>query len=154
MLPVISNELSKTQLRIMAQDFVANLENDGNPIKTMDTISKLELFIKEVKSNRNFIELVIDDVTKFGKFVTTDSGTKIELAEVGTKYDYTHTNDVILANLYKDEESINEKIKERESFLKSLPLKGVEIVDENGEVHHLFPPSKTSTSSVKTTITR
>lgn len=154
MLPKISHELNKTHLRLLAKEFVSNVENDGNSINIMDTISKMELFIKEVKTNRTFIEMVIDDVTKFGKSVTTDSGTKIELAEVGTKYDYTLTNDVILANLYKDEESIKEKIKERESFLKSLPLKGLEIVDENGEVHHLFPPSKTSTSSVKTTITR
>jgi hypothetical protein len=50
--------------------------------------------------------------------------------------------------------SLDEQIKDREKFLKSIPTEGIEIVDMDGVVKRVYPPSKSSTSSVKTTISK
>jgi len=43
-------------------------------------------------------------------------------------------------------------IKNRETFLKAVPIHGLDIINEDGEVLKIYPPNKSSTSSVKCTI--
>ena len=43
-----------------------------------------------------------------------------------------------------------EKLKEREIFLKAIPVAGIEITDENtGEICRIFPPAKSSKTILK-----
>jgi hypothetical protein len=151
MLPQISNELTKTQIKIIAQNAVDDILENGDVINVSDTITKMELFLKELKSNPKYVEFLRDEVGKYGKSHVTTSGTKIELAEVGTKYDYSQTNDPIYFDLIRQSEQIHEAIKEREQFLKSVSKSGLEILFFD-EVIKVYPPSKSSISSYKITI--
>jgi hypothetical protein len=152
MLPQITNELTKTQIKIIADNLVYDLLESGDIIKMADTVSKLEFFIKELKSNDKYIDYLRHEVGKFGQSHITSTGTKIELAEVGVKYDYTQCGDLQIFQIMHQIADLENKLKERQNFLKSLPLSGVEVVDENAEVIKLYPPSKSSTSSIKCTI--
>jgi hypothetical protein len=152
MVPQITSELSKTQIKIVADNMVSNILENGNVIEVADTISKMELFIKELKGNSNYINFLYDEVSKYGKSHITSSGTKLELAEVGVKYDYTTCQDAIWNELQNSLESIQALIKNRETFLKAVPIHGLDIINEDGEVLKIYPPSKSSTSSVKCTI--
>jgi len=152
-LPVISNQLSKSQLNIIAEDSVGKLIDSGMLLDSIEAFSKMEYLIKEIKSNATFIDVARDEVSKYGKTYTTPTGTKIELAEVGVKYDFSNCGDVILLKLLKEQESLENAIKDRKEFLKRMPESGMEILFED-EVIKVYPPSKSSTSSLKTTIAK
>jgi len=154
MLPVISNELTKTQVKVIADQCVLKLTENGNIIQAIETMAKMELLIKEIKSSKAFSEYALSEISKYGKGLTTSAGTKIELAEVGTKYNFENCNDEILNKLNDQLESIETLIEERKDFLKTLPSSGMDIITTDGEVVKIYPPYKTSTSSFKTTISK
>lgn len=154
-LPIVTNDLSKTQIKIMAEHIVAELQDNGRIIESADALAKMELLIKEIKSSKDWIDCIRTEIAKFGKDFKTSSGTKIELAEVGVKYDYTSCNDIVLNELQKESDLLSEKIKERQTFLKSVSQSGMEYLEPlTGELVKIYPPTKTSTSSVKTTIAK
>jgi len=151
MLPTLSNGLTKTQIKIVAQNSVNELLNNGNILEAAEMISVMETFIKEVRASKEFTDYVRDEVSKNGKDITNASGAKIELAETGIKYDYSKCGDDILIDLEKQLELIEIDIDQRKQFLKTLPLSGIEIVNED-EVTKIYPPSKQSNSSYKITL--
>ena len=111
------------------------------------------MLIKEIKSNKDYIDNLRDEVSKFGKQVITPSGTKIELAEVGVKYDYSNCGDETYKKMLFQFEILETAIKERQDFFKTIPLSGIEVLYDD-EIVKLYPPSKSSTSSIKTTISK
>jgi hypothetical protein len=151
MLPIITKDLTKGQIKTMAQESFQALTESGRILEAADMLAKMELFIKELKSNPEYIDYLRYEVAKYGSS-TTLNGTRIELAEVGTKYDYTFCEDEIHNELIIRKASLDEQIKEREAFLKTLPAAGIEVINEDGVVCRIYPPSKHSTSSVKCTI--
>lgn len=152
-LPAVSNELTKTQIKIIAEDSVSRLIDNGNLVESSETFSKVEMLIKEIKSNKDYIDNLRDEVSKFGKQVITPSGTKIELAEVGVKYDYSNCGDETYKKMLFQFEILETAIKERQDFFKTIPLSGIEVLYDD-EIVKLYPPSKSSTSSIKTTISK
>jgi hypothetical protein len=153
-LPQVSNELTKNQLKIMSESIIDDIINNGNVIEIAEVFAKVEFLVKEIRANSNFIEHLRDEISKFGKSVETITGTKIELAEVGTKYDFSQCGDADYYDLISERAYLDVKIKERETYLKSLPQNGVDIVNKDGELVTLYRPSKSSTSSVKFTIAK
>jgi len=152
-LPVVNNQLTKSQLKFIAEDLAEKLTESGKLIESIETFAKVEWLIKELKSNSDYIDALRDEVAKFGKQVVTSYGTKIELAEVGTKYDYTNCGDLEYNQLMQQMESLETAIKERQTWLKSIPASGMDILIGD-EVCRVYPPSKSSTSSIKTTIAK
>jgi len=150
MLPQLSRNLNKTQIKSMAENSVAEIIDNGRIIEAVELISVMEQFIKEVKSNPNYVDSVRDEVSKYGKLKETET-MKIELAEVGTKYNFDLCGDPLIKELNFKLDLLESEIYERKEFLKKLPQSGMETIVED-EVVKLFPPVKTSTSSYKTTI--
>jgi hypothetical protein len=150
-LPSINNQLTKTQLNIIAEDSVTKLIDSGYILESIEAFTKMEYLIKEIKSNKNFIDFARDEISKYGKNYITETGTKIELAEVGVKYDFSYCGDIVLLKLLKEQETLENAIKERKEFLKHLPQSGTEVLFED-EVIKVYPASKSSSSSLKTTI--
>ena len=153
-LPTINTSLSKTDLKVIAEAFISQVEESGKGIESAELLSKMEYLIKEIRANKEFIEFIRDEIAKNGSNVTTSTGTKIELSEAGVRYDYSNCGDKIWNGLIADKEYIESKIKEREAFLKALPYEGLDTFDENGEVFKLYPPSKSSTRTFKTTLAK
>jgi hypothetical protein len=154
MLPTITHEVNKTTLKRMASSTLDELMENGRIIEAADMIAKMEFFIKELKSNPEYIDFLRYEIAKYGSVHTTPSGTRIELAEVGTKYEYVFCEDDILNDMTIQREALDERIKERQEFLKRLPVEGIDVITSDGEVKRIYPPSKSSTSSVKCTISK
>ena len=155
MLPTITSDLTKSQIKNISYQFIEAISENGRIIETAELIAKMEAFIKEIRSSKDFIEMVRDEVTKEGsKAKVTVTGVKIELAETGVKYDFSQCNDYDLNCLLEESERLEVQIKERKEFLKLLPKAGVDVVTNFGEVIRIYPPSKSSTSNFKTTISK
>lgn len=155
MLPTITSDLTKSQLKEISQQFIEAISENGRVIETAELIAKMEAFIKEVRSSKDFIDMVRDEVTKEGsKTKVTVTGVKIELAETGVKYDFSQCNDYDLNCLLEELERLEVQIKERKDFLKTIPTSGMDVVTNFGEVLRIYPPSKSSTSNFKTTISK
>ena len=154
-LPVISAGYTKTQLKIAADSVVNDIIENGNALPAAEALSAMENFVKEVKGNKQYIDFVRDEIAKHGKSANTGSGTKIELAEVGTKYDFSKCEDPKIIELENKINYLDSELADRKDFLKTVPLSGLLVTDENtGETYKVYPPSKTSTSSYKVTIAK
>jgi hypothetical protein len=152
MIPAINEKISKQDIKKLANDVVDNVCITGDIVNLAENLAKMDLLIKEIKDNSNYKDYILNEVSKYGKSHVTASGTKLEVAEVGTKYDYSLTGDVELKELEEQKAVIEFKIKERQTFLKALkhPME----VLFGDELITLHPASKTSTTSIKTTISK
>ena len=154
MLPIITKEYNKSELTRIADNCVNELLDNGRILETHEFITKMEFFIKRLKDNPEYYNYLSYEVAKYGSAHTTSTGTKLELAEVGVKYDYVFCEDDTYNELIVKQMALDEQIKERQKFLKTIPVEGLEIVTQDGEMKRIYPPSKSSTSSVKTTISK
>ena len=152
-LPQTEVGFTKSEIGTLAVNYVANVIDNGNILKSAEIIAQSEELIKLIKANPVFKNAVRDEIALNGKEYKTSS-IKMELAETGTKYDYSQTGDNELLDLYATLEDIKAQIELREKMLKSLPLSGMDIITADGEPVHIYPPSKTSTSSYKITISK
>lgn len=91
-----------------------------------------------------------DEAETYGEKTFKKFGGEVSLIEAGTKYDYSQCNDEEYLDLLVELEAVKLKVKDRETFLKSI--KGsMNIVTKHGEAVTVFPPIKTSTSTLKIT---
>lgn len=154
MLPTIQKDYNKEELTKIAANCVNELMENGRILEVHEFITKMEYFIKQLKDNDSYHDYLLDEVCKYGKSHTTSTGTRIELAEVGIKYDYSVCEDDTHNELVIKKMALEEHIKDRQTFLKTIPESGLEIVAEGGEMKRIYPPIRSSQSSVKTTISK
>ena len=123
-----------------------------NPLDIHYQVKAMEDFIKILSSNSRYKDYVLTEGMKHGKSFEFN-GSKMEIKETGVKYDYSNCGDQEWSVLEVEINVRKEKQKEREKFLKSLPPEGIEIVsNETGEVIKVYPPSKSSTTSIAVTL--
>lgn len=129
------------------------------PLKALAAIKAMESIVNYLtdKSAKNKLQTLavqlqghITDAAgkqpekKFGMYGATFTKT-----EVGTKYDWSKCNDPELEELQYYADQLNEQVKARQVFLKTVPVEGIEImIDKTGEVVRIYPPAKSSTSTV------
>jgi hypothetical protein len=123
-----------------------------NPLDIHYQVKAMEDFIKILTGNSRYKDYVLTEGMKHGKSFEFN-GSKMEIKETGVKYDYSKCGDQAWDGFESLLSEIKELQKEREKFLKSLPAEGIEIVsNETGEVIKLYPPSKSSTTSIAVTL--
>lgn len=140
-------ETSKAERLSFAQS-VINSAKDGliSPLKLHLQVKCLEDLIKQITNNLEYKELTLDEAYKYGK-IFEQYNAKFEIKEMGVKYDYNECNDPIIIDLLLQQAELEERIKERQRFLKTIPEEGLETLIED-EVVTLYPPQKTSTTSI------
>lgn len=100
------------------------------------------------EGDKEFKEMVRTAIASHGKSYTTTAGVKFELAETGTKYDFSHNPKWV--ELKEKMDAIKAELKAYEDLLKAVPA-GKEIFDgDTGD--KLIGPGKSSTSSYKVTL--
>ena len=151
-LPTLTNGISKSQLKIMADLSLQEIFENGKIIEAAEALSVMENFIKELRSNKQFSDYVRDEITKNGKQIETQSA-KLELAETAIKYNFDNCSDPIYQKLEQQLQSVEADLKDRKEFLKTVPVSGLSIInEETGELNTIYPPSKQSTSTYKITL--
>ena len=140
-------ETSKGERYAFAQGVVNNAkEGLINPLKLHLQVKCLEDLIKQITSNPDYKELTLDEAYKFGK-TFEQYNAKFEIKEMGVKYDFSICGDPIMNDLLEQQAALDMQIKERQKFLKTIPAAGLQTLIED-EVVTLYPPVKTSTTSI------
>ena len=107
-----------------------------------------EKAIKELVSDDDIDSWLLDSASQYDKSDLQNLfGCKFEQREVGTKYDYSQTDDTVLFEMEKKAAELDKQIKERQKMLQNL----------NGEMYNaegvqLRKPIKSSKTKVVVTI--
>ena len=144
---------TKKEIESLALLIVEETLQKGTPIELAEKIAATENLIKTIKDNSRFTDYVKEELAKTQGKYSTESGTRIEACEAGVKYHYDKTNDPVLNGLMADMEVLKAKVKQREDFLKTVPVEGLDIRHED-ELVTVYPPYKTSASTYKITLAK
>lgn len=138
---------SKEQVENFSKQ-VLNTLNSGeiNPLDLLLNIKGFEAVIKDVKDRLD--ELALIDAQKYSEKTFDYKNAELQVKEAVAKWDFTNCGDIKLNFILKNEESIINQRKERETFLKSIKQSMTIIDDQSGEVYEVFPPQKSSKTIV------
>jgi len=145
-------QTTKAERSSFIADVMERIENGtADAIKVHLQLKAMEEIVKSLTTNESYKTHLIDAAEKNGKkFVAFNA--EFSIKEMGQRYDFTYCGDDELLEFYTQQEKLKYLIKEREDFLKKVPVSGMQKVTETGEVITLFPPSKTSTTTVAVTL--
>lgn len=134
---------------------------DGNidPLKVHIQVKATEQLIKMLTDKKDnpataerYGKLVLAAAELHGKKFELHNAT-FQIKEAGATYDYSQCNDPEIKALQALEKSVKADLKIREDFLKTVPAKGLEVLDkETGELITIYPPAKKSTTTLQTTL--
>jgi hypothetical protein len=150
---------------VVREIFQEVLEGRINPMELHIRMKCIEEVVKQLTSMPAYKAIVLDDAEKHGKSFQYHNA-KVDIREVGVKYDYSQCGNSQLAELYEKQEAINDAIKEWEAYHKAIPASGATnfvhkryvnpdgsvVIESTGEVETHYPPAKTSTTSVAVTL--
>jgi hypothetical protein len=138
--------------QVVREIFQELLEGRINPMELHIRMKCIEEVVKQLTSMPAYKAIILDDAEKHGKSFQYHNA-KVDIREVGVKYDYSGCGNGTLAELYERQEVIAEMIKAREAYHRSLPKTGIGAIHPStGEVETHYPPAKTSTTSVAVTL--
>lgn len=153
-------ETSKEQRNTFVQDVIERLRNEEvDPLKIHIQLKAMEEIVKSFtdkseKTNKNFLTaidysgMLLNAAEKNGKKFQMFNA-EFSIKEVGTVYDWSKCEDVELAEMLSKQDELKEKIKAKQDFLKTVPLAGLLVTnEETGDTYKVYPPVKSSTTSV------
>lgn len=137
-----------------AREAVAAItEGQVDPLTAFVNINKIKKVVEEVGKNTEVTRTVVDYIGQRGdaREGLTVGDCKAQVCEAGITYDFSECSDPTLTELYTEADAIKERIKARENFLKGIDGH-MTVIDENtGEAITLYPPSRSSKTTVKLT---
>lgn len=147
MLNIFEQLLTKTAQKTISENIIAEVKNGNTSALEMQV--KLKFIADTIKDSQDGIkEDVLSEVNKFAKGQEIAKlGARIEPMEAGIKYNYESCGHPRYAVLKKE-------LKDLEEFLKALKQKTVMVDEDTGDIITLYPPLKTSTSTVKVTLSK
>jgi hypothetical protein len=140
-------ETTKAERQDFAQSVIKGIKDGlSDPLKVHYQVKCMEDIIKNITGDAEYKSMTLDEAAKYGK--TFDHyNAKFEVKEMGVKYDYSVCNDPVYNKLKAQLTVLEDEVKSREKYLKAIPTTGVETLLED-EVITLYPPNKTSTTTI------
>jgi hypothetical protein len=144
-------ETTKEQRESFVRSIVSALdEGQVDPLKIHLQVKNTEDLIKQITADEKYREFLLNEAQKYGKSFEQYNA-KFQVKETGTRYDYSGCNDAELRELEMQAQHWQDKLKERQKFLQNLPASGLEVL-QGDELVTVYPPVKTSTTSVTVTL--
>lgn len=140
---------TKKQIEVFASQLEQGLVNGQIVASDLLRFQKaMEKVFEKIKPT--LIENALEEISQYEKN-SVIKGSEFSIVEAGVKYDFSDCNDMEHASLCVALDTAKEALKQRESFLKTLK-EPMQMIDENsGEVYTVYPPKKTSTTTLKVT---
>jgi hypothetical protein len=144
---------NKSEIERVANEMVQGII-DGN-VQTEKALLTIRAVRMAMESAEDKIkEQVIDELHRRGKEGFDMYGAKVNLKELGVKYDYANCGDLEWYLIDDQIKSLTELKKERENFLKSLTKPTTIVDDSTGEIKTINPPIRQSTTSYTITFAK
>jgi thiamine pyrophosphate-dependent acetolactate synthase large subunit-like protein len=144
------NEVNKEIIKETSLALLNDIdEGHMHPLQVAAQFKFIEDVITNVKEELR--QRVISEQSKYGKDAMTYHGATFDIKEAGVKYDYSQCDDTIWNDLKQQLDALNDKMKEREAFLKTLKERFTYINESTGEIITLYPPQKKSTTTYSIT---
>lgn len=146
--------VSKRDIENLSSEIIKNIiDGEVNPLKVAQQLGAAEKMIKAVKDDPIYKRLLLKEADSYNERTFSTYGAQFQVKEVGVKYDYSVCNDPVYNDLQEQFKALQSQIKTREEMLKGIPKEGLDVINEDtGELYKLFPPAKSSTTSVTVTI--
>jgi len=147
-------QTDKAEREAFVSELINNINDGGlNPLEVHLQIKCMEDIVKLTTSNTNYKKAIADAAESYGQKTFQFHNSKMEIKEVGVKYDFSQCADPVLDGLLSTQAHIDKEVKQRQDMLKTVPQKGMIVTDElTGETFTVYPPSKSSTTSIAVTL--
>lgn len=137
-------ELNKKEIVQMAENFMANADSI-NTVKLAAQLAKFTLLSAEM--DKHLKEHLFVDLRQNKDGKLSAYGVDFSEMEGGVKYDYSETES--WCKLQFEIDRLKDKQKDVEAFCKALKSKTSTLDEESGELAEFYPPSRTSTTTIK-----
>ena len=146
-------QTTKAERTAFVNNVIANIEDESvDPLKIHLQLKSLIDISEQLLENETYRKYLLSAAEKNGKKFTYQNA-DFSIKEVGTRYNWDNCDDVELTDLLLQNESLKEKLKVKQDFLKKVPIAGLAVInEETGETYKVYPPSKSSTTSVAVTL--
>jgi uncharacterized protein YtpQ (UPF0354 family) len=149
-LPSIQEGLRKREIFELATKSVDNVLEEGNVFQVAEAIAAMEEFVKAIRKDERYVEILREELIKNNGRLYTASGAKIEVCEAAVTYDYSH--DATWRMIDDEIKNLLEQRKAREEQLRQLAPGRMAVDPETGEV--LEGALKTSRSTYRITLAK
>lgn len=146
-------DTTKAERQEFINDVLVKLD-EGNldPLKVHLQVKSMESIIEGLTKSETYKSFVLDAAQKHGSKTFEFGNASIQIKEAGTKYDYSQCGDVVYDKMKAEANELNEKVKAREKFLQTINGFITVLDPETGQVLCLYPPSKSSSTTVSVTL--
>jgi len=142
-------EADKQALSEMVSSYLKELAfNGGEPLSDLALCRKYIFLLEELE--KGIKDYVIKELEKEDNSEALILGTSMKIVESGVKYDYSASKPWLEQKAKIDEET--KKLKDIEGIAKSLKSKMTVVDEVTGETYEYFPPSKSSSTSIRVSI--
>lgn len=124
-------------------------DGEQNPLDVHLSRVKMEKILKGINDNPDIQDAVMKEFEKYGERTVEYKGALLQQQEAGVKYDFLGCGDPVMDEYIRQLDDLKLKMKEREKFLKNIPVSGI-VDPETGSF--IYPPSKSSKTTIKTTL--
>jgi hypothetical protein len=140
---------TKQQIETFAHSLEQGLNNGQIIASDLLRFQKaMEKVFEKIKPT--LIENALNEISQYEKNAVI-KGSEFSIVETGVKYDYSNCNDLEYNMLNTQLEALKSTLKDRETFLKAIK-EPMQMIDEaSGEVYTIYPPKKTSSTTLKVT---
>lgn len=140
---------TKKQIEVFASQLEQGLVNGQIVASDLLRFQKaMEKVFEKIKPT--LIENALNEISQYEKN-SVIKGSEFSIVEAGVKYDFSDCNDLEYNTLSIQLEALKSTLKDRETFLKSIK-EPLQLIDEtSGECYTIYPPKKTSTTTLKVT---
>lgn len=148
------NAPTKTQIETGAKAIVKAVVDDGeaDPLRVATAMKAIEIAMKIIKSGIE--DAMVDEAEKEGQKTFTRNGHQYQIRAAATRYDFSLCGDPALKKMEAEMADLSANIKNRQTFLKGLTESETIADKETGEMVEVFPPSKSSKTTVAITLAK
>lgn len=122
--------------------------NGGEPLKDLALCRKYIFLLEELE--KGLKDFAISELEAYDRNETDVLGTTVKAVEAGVKYDFSESKAWAEQKARVDAEA--KRLKDIEAFAKTLKSKTTLVDEETGETMEYFPPVKTSSTSIRVTL--
>lgn len=122
--------------------------NGGEPLKDLALCRKYIFLLEELE--KGLKDFAIKELETYDRNETDVLGTTVKAVEGGVRWDFSESSAWASQKARVDAET--KRLKDIEAFAKTLKSKTTVVDEETGETIEYFPPAKTSSTSIRVTL--